>query len=100
MKFLIKDITRRTGETRTETKYSNRIGSVIEFSNAVKIGEPAYFKYITYNDGTNADNHETQISRVDDIEWYEDKFYIYTRNSIYKLVPIEDTISEEAGEKS
>ena len=100
MKFFIKDITRRTGEIRTEAKYSNRIGSTIEFLNPVKIGEPAYFKYIKYNNGELVEDHRTQISRVDYLEWFKDNFYIYTHNSIYKLTPIDDTISEKAGEKS
>ena len=91
MKFLIKDITRRTGETRTDSKYTNRIGSVIEFLKPVQVGEIAPFKYVKYNNGEQPEQcHLTQISRVDDIEWYEDKFYIYTRNSIYKLIPVND----------
>ena len=90
MKFFIKDITRRTGETRTDGKYPNRIGSTIEFLNSAKVGDPVYFKYVKYNNGELAENHFSQISRVDDLEWYGEKFYIYTRNSIYKLVPINE----------
>ena len=90
MKFLIEDITRKTGETRTDGKYPKRIGSIIEFLNPVEIGEPAYFRYIKYNNGELSKDHESPISRVDDIEWYNDKFFIYTRNSIYKLKPVEE----------
>ena len=88
MKFFIKDITRRTGETRTDGKYPNRIGSTIEFLDSVTIGEPAFFRYIKYNNGELVEDHITQTSRVDDLEWYKDKFYIYTRNSIYTFVPL------------
>lgn len=90
MKFFIEDITDRYGKTRTDFKYPERIGSTIEFLNSVIIGEPARFKFIKYNNGKLADDHETRTSRVDDLEWYNDKFYIYTRNSIYKFVPVED----------
>lgn len=95
MKFFIKNITRRTGETRTDGRYPNRIGSTIEFLSPVEVGEPALFRYVKYNNGELVEDHITQTSRVDDLGWYNDKFYIYTRNSIYKFVPLEDEESEE-----
>ena len=96
MKFFIENITRKTGETRTDGRYPNRIGSTIEFLDPVKIGEPAYFRYIKYNNGELVEDHVTRTSRVDDLEWYNDKFYIYTRNSIYKLVPILEEIENKS----
>ena len=90
MKFFIEDITRRTGETRTDGRYPNRIGSTIEFLDPVEVGKPAYFRYIKYNNGELVEDHITRTSRVDDLEWYNNKFYIYTRNSIYKFVPLEE----------
>ena len=90
MKYLIKNITRRTGETRTDGKYPSRIGSTIEFLKPVDIGQPALFRYIKYNNGELAEDHITRTSRVDDLEWYDGKFYIYTRNSIYTFVPLDD----------
>jgi hypothetical protein len=90
LKFFIEDITRRNGETRTNGKYPNRIGSTIEFLNPVEVGEPAYFRYIKYNNGELVEDHVTRTSRVNDLEWYSGNFYIYTRNSIYKFVPVED----------
>ena len=93
MKFFIETITRRNGEVRTDGKYPNRIGSTIEFLNPVEVGEPAYFRYIKYNNGELVEDHITRTSRVDDLEWYNGKFYIYTRNSIYKFLPIEEEIS-------
>ena len=90
MKFFIEDITRRNGVTRTDGRYPNRIGSTIEFLGDVHIGEPAFFRYIKYNNGELSENHNSQTSRVDDIEWYNEKFYIYTRNSIYKFVPLDE----------
>ena len=89
MQYFVENITRRTGETRTDGVYPNRIGSTIEFINPVVVGEPAYFRYIKYNNGEVVEDHITRTSRVDDIEWYNGKFYIYTRNSIYKFVPLE-----------
>ena len=88
MKFFIKDITNKLGETRTDWKYPNRIGSVIEFLQPAEIGEPAYFRYIKYNNGELVEDHVTRTSRVNDLEWHHGKFYIYTRNSIYKFVPV------------
>ena len=88
-KYFIENITRRNGETRTDGKYPNRIGSTITFLGEVKVGEPAYFRYIKYNNGELVEDHITRTSRVDDLEWFNNKFYIYTRNSIYKFKPLE-----------
>ena len=90
MKFFVEDITDKHGKTRTDFRYPNRIGSTIEFLEPVKVGDPAYFRYIKYNNGELVEDHITRTSRVDDLEWYKDKFYIYTRNSIYKFVPVEE----------
>lgn len=90
MKYFIENITDRYGKTRTDGKYPNRIGSTIEFLNPALVGEPAYFRYIKYNNGELVEDHVTRTSRVDDLEWYNDKFYIYTHNSIYKFVPVEE----------
>lgn len=90
VKCFIKDITDRYGKTRTDGRYPNRIGSTIEFLNPVEVGKPSFFRYIKYNNGELVEDHITQTSRVDDLEWYNDKFYIYTRNSIYQLVPLEE----------
>lgn len=90
MKYFIKDITDKYGKTRTDFRYPNRIGSTIEFVKPVEVGEPAIFRYVKYNNGELVEDHITRTSRVDDLEWYNDKFYIYTRNSIYKFVPLDD----------
>lgn len=92
MKFYIQDITRKTGETRTDGKYPNRIGSTIEFLKAVMVGEPAYFRYIKYNNGQLVEDHITRTSRVNDFEWSnnKDKFYIFTHNSIYTFIPLDE----------
>ena len=90
MKYFIKNITNRTGETRTDGRYPNRIGSTIEFLEPVEVGKPAYFRYIKYNNGELVEDHITRTSRVDDLEWYNDRFYIYTRNSIYKFLPLKE----------
>lgn len=90
MKYFIENITDKYGKTRTGFRYPNRIGSTVEFLEPVKIGIPALFRYVKYNDGELVEDHITCTSRVDDLEWYNDKFYIYTRNSIYKFVPLEE----------
>ena len=90
MKYFIKNITNRVGETRTDFRYPNRIGSTIEFLEPVEVGKPAYFRYIKYNNGELVEDHITRTSRVDDLEWYNGKFYIYTHNSIYEFLPIEE----------
>ena len=90
MKYFIEDVTNRLGETRTEGRYPKRIGSTIEFLHPVEVGEPAWFRYVKYNNGELVADNITRTSRVDDIEWFNGKFYIYTRNSIYKFVPLEE----------
>lgn len=90
LKYFIKDITNRLGETRTDFRYPNRIGSTIEFLEPVEIGKPAHFRYVKYNNEELVEDHISRTSRVDDLEWFNDKFYIYTRNSIYKFVPLEE----------
>ena len=90
MKYYVENITFRTGKTRMDGKYQNRIGSTIEFITPVVVGEPVYFKYVKYNNGELVENHTTRTSRVNDFEWYKDKFYIYTHNSIYQLVPLDE----------
>lgn len=90
MKYFIENITNRVGETRTDFRYPNRIGSTIEFLKPVEVGKPAYFRYIKYNNGELVEDHITRTSRVDDLEWYNGKFYIYTHNSTYKFLPMEE----------
>lgn len=89
-RYYIDNITRKDGETRTDGRYPNRIGSTIEFLEGVVAGEPAYFRYVKYNNGELVEDHITRTSRVDDYGWENDKFCIYTRNSIYYFVPLED----------
>ena len=87
MMFLIEDITDRTGKTRTNGKYPKRKGSIVSFLNPVQIGEPIYFSFVKYNDGSFAEEeHVTRTSRVDDLEWNNNRFLIYTRNSIYEFL--------------
>ena len=89
-KYYVENITRKNGEIRTDGRYPNRIGSTIEFLQGVVAGEPAYFRYVKYNNGELVEDHITRTSRVDDYGWENDKFCIYTRNSIYYFVPLED----------
>ena len=90
MKYFVEDVTNRLGKTRTDGRYPNRIGSTIEFLTPVLVGNPIYFRYIKYNNGNLVEDHVTRTSRVNDLEWYNNKFYIYTKNSIYTLIPLED----------
>lgn len=93
MKYLIKDILfKRTGETRTDGRYPNRIGSVVEFISNPIVGTPLYFRYIKYNNGEPTEDHITRTSTVDDFDYYSkpDYLIIYTRNSIYYFKELED----------
>ena len=90
MQYFIKNITDKYGKTRTDFRFPNRIGSTITFVEPVEVGKPALFRYIKYNNGKLVEDHVTRTSRVDDLEWYNDKFYIYTHNNIYQLVPLEE----------
>lgn len=92
MKYFIEDITDKYGKTRTDFRYPNRIGSTIEFLNPVEVGEPALFRYVKYNNGELVEDHITRTSRVDDYEWINnnEKFLIFTRNSIYTFIPLDN----------
>lgn len=88
MKYYIEDIIhKRTGKTRTDGRYPNRIGSTVELLDVPTVGEPIYFRYIKYNNGELVEDHITRTSRVDDYDEYSHPgyLYIYTRNSIYKF---------------
>lgn len=85
MKYLIENITYKTGVTRTDGRYPNRIGSTVELKDLPEIGEPLYFNYIKYNNGELVEDHITRTSCVYDYDNYSHPGYllIYTRNSIY-----------------
>ena len=91
MKYFVEDITNRLGETRTEGRYPKRIGSTIEFLYPVEVGEPAWFRYIKYNNEKLVADNITRTSRVDDFDNYSKPGYlmIYTRNSVYYFKEIE-----------
>ena len=88
MKYFVEDIVFvRSGETRTDGRYPNRIGSEIEFLYPVKVGYPCVFRYIKYNNGELVEDHITRTSVVNDYDSYskEGYLYLYTRNSVYIL---------------
>lgn len=91
MKYIIENITYKTGETRTDGRYPNRIGSTVELLNHPTVGNPLYFNYIKYNNGELVENHTTRTSRVDDFDNYSEPGYlmIYTRNSVYYFKEID-----------
>lgn len=93
MKYYIEDITfKRSGETRKDGKYPNRIGSIVELKESPIVGRPLYFRYIKYNNGQLVEDHITRTSCVDDFDQYSKNGYliIYTRNSIYYFKELED----------
>ena len=92
MTYYVEDITYKNGQTRTDGKYPNRIGSTVKLLNHPTVCEPLYFKYIKYNDGKLVEDHITRTSRVDDFDNYSKPGYliIYTRNSIYYFKEIEE----------
>ena len=92
MKYLIENITYKNGITRTDGRYPNRIGSIVELPQDPIVGEPLYFRYIKYNNGELVEDHITRTSCVDDFDQYSMPGYllIYTRNSIYYFKELED----------
>lgn len=92
MKYFIEDITYKNGITRTDDRYSNRIGSIVCLENLPMVGEPLYFNYVKYNNGEVVEDHITRTSCVDDYDCYSKSGYliIYTRNSIYYFKELED----------
>lgn len=91
MKYFVENITYKNGQTRTDGKYPNRIGSTITFLSSLLIGAPLYFNYVKYNNGELAEDHITRTSCVDDFDAYSKQGYliIYTRNSIYYFKELE-----------
>ena len=85
MKYLIENITYKNGNTRTDGRYPNRIGSTVQLNQFPMVGEPLMFRYVKYNNGECVEDHLTRTSRVDDFDSYSKSGYliIYTRNSIY-----------------
>lgn len=92
MKYFIEDITYKTGQTRADGRYPNRIGSTVELNNDPIVGEPLYFRYIKYNNGELVEDHVTRTSCVDDFDHFSHPGYliIYTHNSIYYFKEMED----------
>ena len=92
MKYLIENVTYKNGKTRTDGRYPNRIGSIVELKDLPEIGEPLYFNYIKYNNGELVEDHITRTSCVDDYDNYSKPGYllIYTRNSIYYFKEVEE----------
>jgi len=91
-KYLVQDITYKNGETRTDGRYPNRIGSVVQFLNLPSVGEPLVFRYVKYNNGECVEDHVTRTSRVDDYDEFSHTGYtiVYTRNSIYYFKALEE----------
>lgn len=91
-KYLIEDITFKNGETRTDGRYPNRIGSTVQLIQSPVVGEPLMFRYVKYNNGERVEDHVTRTSRVDDFDEYSQPGYllIYTRNSIYYFKELEE----------
>lgn len=91
MTYYVEDITYKTGETRADGRYPNRIGSTVKLLNHPIVGEPLYFQYIKYNNGELVEDHITRTSRIDDFDNYSKPGYlmIYTRNSIYYFKEID-----------
>lgn len=85
MKYLIEDITYKNGQTRTDGRYPNRIGSTVQLNSAPVVGYPLFFRYVKYNNGEVVEDSITRTSRVDDFDHYSKPGYllVYTRNSIY-----------------
>ena len=91
-KYLIEDITFKNGETRTDGRYPNRIGSTVQLNQHPIVGEPLMFRYVKYNNGECVEDHLSCTSRVDDFDEYSEPGYlfIYTRNSIYYFKELEE----------
>lgn len=93
MKYYIEDIEfKRTGETRTDGRYPDRIGRTVEFLNDYHVGLPLYFHTIKNNKGEEVDGNVTRTSIVDDFDSFTHPgyLYIFTRNSIYIFKEIKE----------
>lgn len=88
MKYLIKDITDKTGKTRTDDRYPNRIGSTIQMNQRPVVGHPFIFRYVKHDEKGNCiEDHITMTSNVKKIgKCHLPEFVgviVHTNNSIY-----------------
>lgn len=95
MKYLINNITDRMGNTRTDTEYPNRIGSVAQF-----VGQPMpnccfLFRYTKHDENNNCvADHLTRTSPVKEVHKYDLQEFkgiiVHTENSIYYFSELEE----------
>lgn len=81
----IKDIRyTETNETRTDGKYPQRIGCIVDFMFEPVVGEVMFLEYVLDNQG-NEKGGCIRTSRVEDIVETDTEIIVITRNSIYHL---------------
>lgn len=73
-----------TGKTRTDGRYSQRIGSTVEFFVAPRVGVSMMLLYVEDNQGNKKDG-VLQTSTVEHIIDNGAVIAVYTRNSVYYL---------------
>lgn len=81
----IKDIRyTETNETRTDSKYPQRIGCTVEFMFEPAVDEAMFLEYVLDNQGNEKGGY-LQTSRVEDIVETDTEIVVTTRNSVYYL---------------
>ena len=84
--MIIKDIQDiNTGKTRTDGRYPQRIGCMVELPGLTQVGQCAYLFYLTDNQGYEKDG-VLRTSIVTSINWEGEELTIETLNSRYILM--------------
>lgn len=90
-KYYLEDIKDYLGNTRTDDRYPNRIGSIVQFNQEPMVNAPMCFRYVKYDDtGNTIEDHITFTTTIKKIENEEGYICIYTANSIYYFKEMEN----------
>lgn len=89
-KYYLEDIRDYSGKTRTDDRYPNRIGSIVQFNQEPTVNSPMCFRYVKRDEeGNIVEDHITFTTTIKKVENKEDYICIYTTNSIYYFKEME-----------
>lgn len=89
-KYFLDDIKDYAGNTRTDDRYPNRIGSSVQFNQEPILDAPMCFRYVKHDEnGDVIEDHITFTTTIKKIENNGSYTYIYTANSIYHFREME-----------
>lgn len=89
-KYYIENITDYQGNIKTDDRYPNRIGSIVQLNQEPTLNIPMCFRYVKYDEnGYTIEDHITLTTTVKKIKNIDDIVAIYTANSIFYFKEME-----------